>query len=83
MRESTGDGNANALLARSTIQNTGTSAFNVFGANALGQLFKDTITGNAVGVAIGGGATAYSYGNNEIFGNSTNVTGSLTTQARQ
>ena len=81
--KSTGDGNANVLLARSTIQNTGSSAFNVFGANALGQLFKDTITGNAVGVAIGGSATAYSYGNNAIFGNSTNVTGSLTTQARQ
>ena len=81
--KSTGDGSANVLLARSTIQNTGSSAFNVFGANAVGQLFKDTVTGNAVGVAVGGGATAYSHGNNEIFGNSTNVTGSLTSQAVQ
>jgi hypothetical protein len=72
-----------ALLSRSTIENSGSSAFNVNGANAIGLLFKDTITGNAVGVAVGSGATAYSYGNNEIFGNSTNVTGNLTTQAVQ
>ena len=44
------------LLSRSTIVNTGSSAFNVNGANATGLLFKDTITGNAVGVAVGGGA---------------------------
>jgi hypothetical protein len=78
-----GNGGVSVVLSRSSIVNTGSSAFNVNGANAAGLLFKDTITGNAVGVAVGGGATAYSYGNDEIFGNSTNVTGSLTTQARQ
>jgi hypothetical protein len=29
------------------------------------------------GVTISGGATAYSYGKSEIFGNGTNVSGSL------
>ena len=71
------------MLSRSTIENAGSSAFNVNGGNALGLLFKSTITGNQVGVAVSGGATAYSFGNNEIFGNSTNITGSLTTQSRQ
>jgi hypothetical protein len=78
-----GAGSTDVLLSRSTIENAGSSAFNVNGSNAVGTLFKDTITGNQVGVAIGGGATAYSFGNNSIFGNSTNVNGSLTTQSLQ
>ena len=78
-----GNGGVTAVLSRSTIVNTGSSAFNVNGANAAGLLFKDTITGNQVGVAVGAGATAYSFGNNEIFGNSTNVTGNLTGSAVQ
>jgi hypothetical protein len=76
-------GSAEVLLSRSTIENAGSSAFNVSGANALGVLFKSTITGNQVGVATTGGGTAYSFGGNEIFGNSTNVTGSLTRDALQ
>jgi hypothetical protein len=76
-------GSVDAVLSRSTIVNTGSSAFNVSGANALGVLFKSTITGNQVGVAAGSGGTVYSFGNNEIFGNSTNITGNLTKEAVQ
>ena len=76
-------GSAEVLLSRSTIENAGSSAFNVNGGNALGLLFKSTITGNQVGVAAASGGTVYSFGNNEIFGNSTNVTGSLTKDALQ
>ena len=76
-------GSVDTVLSRSTIVNTGSSAFNVNGANALGVLFKSTITGNQVGVAVASGGTVYSFGNNEIFGNSTNVTGNLTREAVQ
>jgi hypothetical protein len=68
-------GNVHLLLARSSIVNTGSTAFNVNGANAVGILFEDAITGNAIGVGIGGGATVFGFGNSEIFGNGTQVSG--------
>jgi Pro-kumamolisin, activation domain/Divergent InlB B-repeat domain len=76
-------GSVKALLSRSTIENTGSSAFSVNGGNAVGLLFRDTITANQVGVAASNGGTVYSFGNNDIFGNSTNVSGSLTAAPSQ
>jgi hypothetical protein len=76
-------GSAKVLLSRSTIENAGSSAFNVNGANAVGQLFRSTITGNQVGVGVSNGGTVYSLANNEIYGNSTNVNGTLTGEPLQ
>lgn len=76
--QATSGGNARVVLVRSNIINSGAPAFNVSGVNALGLLYKTTITGNATGVAISSGATVLSYSNNEVFGNGTNVSGSLT-----
>jgi hypothetical protein len=41
-------------------------------------LFRSTITGNQVGVGVSNGGAVYSLSNNEIFGNGTNVSGTLT-----
>ena len=76
-------GSAKVLLSRSTIENAGGSAFNVNGANAVGLLFRNSITGNQVGVGVSNGGTVYSYSNNDIFGNGTNVSGGLTAQPLQ
>jgi hypothetical protein len=46
-------------------------------------LFRSTITGNQVGVGVSNGGTVYSLANNEIYGNGTNVNGTLTGQPLQ
>jgi hypothetical protein len=74
-------GSTEVLLSRSILQNTGSSAFNVNGGNAVGLLFRDTITANQVGVGISNGATVYRFGNNEIFANGANVSGGSLTAA--
>ena len=71
-------GSVAALLSRSTIENTGSSAFNVNGANAVGLLFRDTITANQVGVAPFSGGPVLSIDNNEILGNWTKVSRRVT-----
>ena len=76
-------GAVHLLLARSSIVNTGSSAFNITGPASTGILFEDAITGNLVGVNVGGGGSAFGFANSEIFGNSTNVTGTITEQPLQ
>ncbi len=76
-------GNVHVLLSRSSIVNTGSTAFNVTGAHAVGILFESAITGNLTGVGIAGGAAVFGFGSSEIFGNSTNVSGAITEQTPQ
>jgi hypothetical protein len=82
--KATSTGFARVLLSRSAIVNTASAGFNVNGAAAVGILYEDTITGNATGVNIAGGAVVYGFANSEIFGNGTQVAGgSITEQALQ
>ena len=67
-----GAGFARANLSRSTILNTGGAAVKVNGANAVGALYQDVITGSSAGVNVLGGASMFSLGNNQIYGNGNN-----------
>jgi hypothetical protein len=79
----TSQGSVHLLLARSSIVNTGSSAFNISGPSSNGILYEDVITGNQVGVNIANGGFVAGFGNSEIFGNSTNVSGTITEMSLQ
>jgi hypothetical protein len=68
-----GTGSALALVAitRSNLLNAAQQAVNVNGANALANLYLDTIFGNDIGVNIQSGGAAHTLGNND-FGNANN-----------
>jgi hypothetical protein len=68
---------AGATIEQSTL------AFNVLGLNlvnstAVGLLGGSTVSNNTTGVQTTNGATLYSFGNNQIGGNSTDISGTIT-----
>jgi hypothetical protein len=79
----TAGGASHTLMSRSTILNAGAGAVNANGANAVTLLYQNVITGNLTGVNIANGATVFTFGNNDIFGNGTNVAGTLTATPQQ
>lgn len=58
------------------------ASYNQTGANVtngtLARLTRTTFTNNTIGIAVGPSATCYSFGNNEVHGNGTNVSGVVT-----
>jgi hypothetical protein len=71
----TSGGGSHVLLARSSIVNTGGSAFNINGPGSFGVLFESAISSNQTGVAISNNGGVTGFGTSEIFGNTNNVTG--------
>ncbi len=65
----TGSAVAQVAISRSNLLNAGQQAVQVNGANALANLYLDTILGNAIGVNIQSGGTAKTLGNNDFGGN--------------
>ena len=70
-----GPGFSRAAVSRSSMTNAGTAAIVADGANAVVTLYKDVVTANAIGVNMLNGGTIYSFGNNQIYKNGTDVSG--------
>jgi hypothetical protein len=73
----TSGGNATATVSRSTISQTGDDAIYVDGAAATALLYNNVITASSTGVQNAGSGASVTFGNNDIFSNATNVTGTL------
>jgi hypothetical protein len=73
----TSGGNATATVSRSTISQTGDDAIYVDGAAATALLYNNVITASNTGVQNASSGASVTFGNNDIFSNATNVTGTL------
>lgn len=71
----TGSSQARLAVTRSNLLNSAQQAVQVNGANALANLYLDSIFGNAAGVNVLSGGQAITLGNND-FGNGNNCTSS-------
>jgi hypothetical protein len=71
-----------AVMAHRTSASQNLVGFGQSGSGGLLQLAKSRSTANGTGVVVNGG-TIYSFGDNDIIGNTTNVSGSLTGVAKQ
>jgi hypothetical protein len=67
----TGSALARVAITRSNLLNAGAYAVQINGANALANLYLDSIFGNAIGVNVQSGGVANTLGNND-FGNGNN-----------
>jgi hypothetical protein len=76
-----GTGTVNLSLSRSTVSQTATDGLYVVGTGASALLYEDVITETNIGVALGTGGTVFTFGNNDIFFNGTNVSGGSLTAA--
>jgi hypothetical protein len=75
----TGSATAHIAITRSNLLNAGGIGVQVNGANALANLYLDTIFGNAIGVNLQSGGVAKTLGNNDFGnGNDCTVTGTPT-----
>jgi hypothetical protein len=61
------------LVDSATVSNNGGNGLNANGATAALQVSRSVITGNGVSVATPNGGVLQSYGDNDIFGNTTNT----------
>ena len=68
-------GFSRVAVSRSSMTNAGTAAIVADGANAVVTLYEDVVTANAIGVNMLNGGTIYSFGNNQIYKNGTDVSG--------
>jgi hypothetical protein len=77
-----GTGTVNAVFDTTRILNAGV-ALKANGAQSFVILTNNTVSGNSTGIQVVNGATVITSGNNTVFGNGTNVIGTLTPQALQ
>jgi hypothetical protein len=71
----TSGGSATATVSRSTISQTGDDAIYVDGPTATALLYDNVITASNTGVQNASSGASVTFGNNEIFSNTTNVSG--------
>jgi hypothetical protein len=69
-------------MARQTTASNNLFGFKQTGSGGALQLARSKATANGTGVSVNGG-TIYSFGDNDISRNTTNVSGSLTGVAKQ
>jgi hypothetical protein len=68
---------ASVMIANSVMSNNGKSGLSME-SGGTAWLGTSAISNNGIGVWVNGGGTVNSYGNNQINGNTTDVSGSLT-----
>jgi hypothetical protein len=73
----TSGGQANASISRSTISQASTDGVYVDGSGAFAEFYEDVITQTATGIQLSSSGTGITFGNNDIYSNGTNVSGTL------